>query len=158
MPQRIIRAADAQSFEIQDLCPADTRFKVLMFVGETSSDADVQRIETFLDKFENPESFFSRSEAHKKGMLDLLTICKGSKEHFNWNRMPYVLRRHWTQVLLDDADVQGNGGKMYETYGIADEGALVVIRPDGYVGTVAPLTDVEKVNSYFREFGTFMKN
>ena len=51
MPQRIIRAADAQSFEIQDLCPADTRFKVLMFVGETSSDADVQRIETFLDKY-----------------------------------------------------------------------------------------------------------
>ncbi|KZV70845.1 hypothetical protein PENSPDRAFT_685128 [Peniophora sp. CONT] len=157
LPQRVIRAADAQSFEIQDLCPADTRFKVLMFVGETSSDADVRRIESFLDKFEHPDSFFSRSETHKKGMLDLLTVCKGTKDKFNWNRMPYVLRRHWTQVLLDDTDVQGNGGKMYETYGISDEGALVIIRPDGYVGTVAGLTDVDKVNSYFREFGTFMK-
>ena len=33
-PQIIIRAADARPFELQDLLPADTRFKVLIFAGD----------------------------------------------------------------------------------------------------------------------------
>lgn len=42
---------------------------------------------------------------------------------------------------------------MYKNYGIGDEGAVVVVRPDGYVGTVVPLDGaMEELNKYFGGF------
>ena len=50
-------------------------------------------------------------------------------------------------------DVKGqNGGTAYKTYGISPNGAVVVVRPDGYVGTVASLEDVEAIDGYFARF------
>ena len=45
------------------------------------------------------------------------------------------------------------GGKAYSTYGIDPHaGAVVVVRPDGYVGLVAPIEDVGALNTYFAGF------
>lgn len=46
-----------------------------------------------------------------------------------------------------------SGGKGYETYGIDPlKGAVVVVRPDGYVSMVAPLNGVHDINEYFAGF------
>ncbi len=47
-----------------------------------------------------------------------------------------------------------SGGGGYAKYGIDERaGAIVVVRPDGYIGTVAPLEDgVPFLNSYFAAF------
>lgn len=38
---------------------------------------------------------------------------------------------------------------VYGIYGVSpDEGALAIVRPDGYVGIVASLGDVQRVRSY----------
>ena len=57
-------------------------------------------------------------------------------------------------MLLDDKDVHGrSGGGGYAKYGIDEHaGAIIVVRPDGYVGTVAPLDGVNFLNSYFSLF------
>ena len=58
-----------------------------------------------------------------------------------------------SRVLLDDADVHGGLGGGYAKYGIDERvGAIVVVRPDGYVGTVAPLDGIDYLNSYFAAF------
>ena len=44
------------------------------------------------------------------------------------------------------------GGGGYDAYGIGSEGALVVVRPDGYVGTVAPFDRLKDVDAYFASF------
>ena len=45
------------------------------------------------------------------------------------------------------------GGGGYETYGIdVQTGAIVVVRPDGYVGIVAPFERLDDVNAYFTSF------
>jgi len=44
------------------------------------------------------------------------------------------------------------GGTAYETYGIGSEGAIVIVRPDGYVAMASGLEDVESVNEYFDGF------
>lgn len=47
------------------------------------------------------------------------------------------------------------GGQGYESYGIHPVGgALVIVRPDGYVGMVAPFECVGDLGQYF---GSFMK-
>lgn len=58
------------------------------------------------------------------------------------------------RVLIDDTDVTGRlGGGAYPRFGI-DETAItmVVVRPDGYVGTIAPSTALESVDKYFGSF------
>jgi phenol 2-monooxygenase len=58
------------------------------------------------------------------------------------------------RVLLDDADVtRRRGGCGYETFGI-DPAAitLVIVRPDGYVGMVAPSSALDDVDRYFSSF------
>ena len=40
---------------------------------------------------------------------------------------------------------------IYSIYGVAEhEGAIVVVRPDGYVGTVASLSKERDVEAYLR--------
>jgi phenol 2-monooxygenase len=58
------------------------------------------------------------------------------------------------RVLLDDTDVTGTrGGRIHERYGISrSAGAVVVVRPDGYVGTIAPLDDLVALDAYFAGF------
>ena len=58
------------------------------------------------------------------------------------------------RILVDDCDMFGRaGGRGYETYGIDPvRGAIVVVRPDGYVGMVSPLEDVGELDSYFGGF------
>jgi phenol 2-monooxygenase len=60
----------------------------------------------------------------------------------------------WFRVFVDDINVTFNsGGRAYSTYGIDQgAGAIVVVRPDGYVGLVAPLEDVGVLNTYFAGF------
>ena len=56
-------------------------------------------------------------------------------------------------MLLDDRDVQGAGGTLYTAYGVPRElGALVLVRPDGYVGAVAPLERADVLEAYFARF------
>ena len=58
-----------------------------------------------------------------------------------------------SRVFVDDIEIKGvNGGKAYESYGIAPEGAIVVVRPDGYVGMVAPLDGAAELDQYFAGF------
>ena len=57
---------------------------------------------------------------------------------------------------MDDCDLHGrSGGGGYAKYGIDEHGgAIVIVRPDGYVGLVAPLDGrgVQGVDTYFEAF------
>lgn len=57
------------------------------------------------------------------------------------------------RVFLDDTDASGSfGGGGYSYYGVGPEGALVAVRPDGYVGAIAPLDHVGGLDAYFASF------
>lgn len=57
------------------------------------------------------------------------------------------------RVFVDDIDVKGvQGGKAYVSYGIPPEGAVVIVRPDGYIGMIAPLDGVKDIDRYFAGF------
>lgn len=57
------------------------------------------------------------------------------------------------RVFIDDVDPAGaDGGDAYESLGISPEGAIIVVRPDGYVGTVAPIHGHDHISRYFAGF------
>ncbi|KAL5492636.1 hypothetical protein ACEPAI_4083 [Sanghuangporus weigelae] len=175
-PQVVLCAANGRPYELQDFLPADTRFKIVVFAGDLDAQVQRGRVEAFasglgseggvLHKFgdkrgnKSGEKEGGEVKSMRKGkkpweeVFEILTIMVGKKETVNYTSVPAVLRSHWSKVFVDDVDTQGGkGGKAYLTYGISPEGAVVVVRPDGYVGMVASFEGgAADVETYFASF------
>ncbi|KAI0738661.1 FAD binding domain-containing protein [Daedaleopsis nitida] len=155
IPHVFIRAADARPYNIHDVLPSDTRFKVLVFAGNTADAAQAARVAALAEKLAEPDGFlamFGRGAPEK--VFDVLSISSAKKQDVNYTDLPGLLRPHWSKVLLDDTDMYARAGAGgYDAYGIDPHaGAIVVVRPDGYVGIVAPFERVDHVNAYFAAF------
>jgi len=154
-PQKFVRAADAWPFELQDLIPSDFRYKLLVFTGDFNDASQKERVKSMVKDLQRPQSFLTKYASAKtsSSRFDIITISKGKKDTVNYLKFPPLLRPHWSKVLIDDTDATGSmGGKGYTYYGVCDEGAIVVVRPDGYVGTIAPLEGVIEIDNYFASF------
>ncbi|PCH36409.1 thioredoxin-like protein [Wolfiporia cocos MD-104 SS10] len=148
-PHIFVRAADARPVDIHDMLPADGRFGVAVFAG----DAD-----THLATLAHSLDTLLRRHADQRGgvaaVFNVFTVLARSKDDVNYTDVPELLRPHWSKVLLDDTDMFGrSGGGGYDAYGIdRARGAVVIVRPDGFVGTVAPLEDLSEIDEYFSSF------
>ncbi|KIM53930.1 hypothetical protein SCLCIDRAFT_1222455 [Scleroderma citrinum Foug A] len=155
LPQIFVRAADARPVDIQDLLPADMRWKILVFLG-TLDDSRLPRVELLAKELNEPTSFLRKYpvEGHIPQMFDIIAIVAGNKSNFNYLSVPDLFRPHWSKVLLDDTDVTGTkGGGAYERFGIdTKDVTYVVVRPDGYVGMIAPSSALWDLQGYFSSF------
>lgn len=157
IPSIVLRAADCRPYQIQDLTPSDARFKLLIFCGDLK-DADQQRkLDSFARELDSETGFVRRSTPEGMpfdAVFDILTIGTTKKDICAYTDVPARLRSHWSKVFIDDLSLHhGLGGKTYETYGISPGGAVVVVRPDGYVGMVAPLDGSSQyLDAYFSRF------
>ncbi|PPQ75444.1 hypothetical protein CVT26_016218 [Gymnopilus dilepis] len=151
VPQVFLRAADGRPVEIQDLIPSDSRFKVLVFTGNSSDAGQLQKVKDVSQELEDALSRLSAGRT--SSFFDTIPISSAKKTVVRYNDLPKFLWSHWSKVLIDDKDVKGSqGGDGYDNYGIGANGAMVVVRPDGYVGMVAPLDGVVELDRYFRGF------
>jgi phenol 2-monooxygenase len=105
IPQIILRAADARPFEIQDLCPADNKFKVLLFAGDLAGTKQAQRLNRLAADMAKPEGFLSKfgRRRDKDGdwdVFNILTVCAAKKEMVNYLDVPKFLRPHWSKCVL----------------------------------------------------------
>ncbi|KAI5123497.1 hypothetical protein M0805_008865 [Coniferiporia weirii] len=159
-PQIILRAADARPFELHDLLPSDTRFKLIVFSGDLSIEAQSAKIMMFASETAGETGFLSKYGTGAtdgwRSVFEIIPILAGKKEIVNYTSVPAVLRSHWSKVFIDDVDTKGvSGGAAYKAFGISPEGAVVVVRPDGYIGTVVSLDDMKALDCYFAGFMKF---
>ncbi|KAG8900286.1 hypothetical protein FRB99_006141 [Tulasnella sp. 403] len=157
IPQTVLRAADCRPYNIHDLMPSDTRFKVLLFVGDLTDANQLAKIQAFATELDTPSSFikkFTPAGAKFDTVFDIITVTTTKKEVCEYTLVPAILRSHWSKVFVDDIALYGNiGGITYESYGISSEGAVVIVRPDGYVGMVAPFDgSTTHFDGYFSQF------
>nr|VWP01573.1 STE/STE11 protein kinase [Ganoderma boninense] len=180
LPHVFIRAASAQPVEVHDVLPADSRFKILVFAGNVADDGGCAKLQGLADDLRKPENFLMRyghGDVGTWAVFDVLCFSAAKKEKVGYlgeqclsslrrpkaislRRLPALpdfpefFRPHYSKVLLDDEDMHGHsGGGGYAKYGIDEHaGAIVVVRPDGYIGTVAPLDGVPFLNAYFAAF------
>lgn len=182
LPYIFIRAADVRPLQIHNLLPADGRFKVLFFVGNLtltrilelqSLAEELSKPLSFLQKY--------GADSKVSSIFDIITIIAAEKHDTNYLHIPAFFRPHWTKsvffipcsavrsvgltfimasftlhrrVLLDDTDLRNvQGGHGYERFRI-DTGQItvVVVRPDGYVGMIAPSSAVGELDTYFGSF------
>ncbi|KAI0341977.1 hypothetical protein BDW22DRAFT_1345745 [Trametopsis cervina] len=157
-PEIVLVAYDDRVTQIHDVLLSDTRFKVLIFTGDIYESGRGAVVKAVADKFVEGKlcterSYVGRSRIDTMRMVDTFTVIKGLKGETRYWDVPASLYTHWTKVFVDDVDITGEqGGRAYENFGISDQGALVVVRPDGYVGFVTTLSDADGVLGYFRSW------
>ncbi|KAF7969243.1 hypothetical protein HWV62_27888 [Athelia sp. TMB] len=154
-PQVLLRAADGRPIELQDLLPSDTRFKILVFAGDTTESSQRAKLERLAEELGNPKSFLSLFSYSGKweSTFDIITISSGKIEDVEYTDVPELFRSHWSKIFVDDQDMLGRqGGRAYENLGIGSAGAVVAVRPDGYVGLVFPFDAVRDADEYFASF------
>ncbi|KAG6876188.1 hypothetical protein C0992_000550 [Termitomyces sp. T32_za158] len=146
--QRVTRVADGRQYELQDLLPSDTRFKVLVFTGDIS-DADQRANVEKLVADMGAENGFLKRYSPNSTAFDIISIASNN-DNILYTDVPELLRSHWSKFFVDKPTRFG-GGNAYVKYGIEGQGAVVIVRPDGYVGAIAPFDHVADLNVYFEE-------
>lgn len=98
-----MRVADGRPFEIQDLCPADTKFKIFIFLGDFSSPVSKQaeRVKQLAHEMEKAEGFLTKF-GRRRSVFDVMSICVGKKDKVAYLDVPAILRPHWTKFVPSD--------------------------------------------------------
>jgi phenol 2-monooxygenase len=98
LPQIFVRAADALPVEIQDMLPADVRFKVLIFTG-ILTDTQIANVNSLAVQLRKPSSFLQKYAAHGNvsSVFDITTIIAGRKEEASFLDVPLLFRPHWSK-------------------------------------------------------------
>lgn len=163
---RIVMQSDGRPWFLNQRLPSTGHFRLLVFIGDYANHPSLKRqmadIGAFLAK---PESNLAR--LRRDSVLQPMLVHASSQADVAWDDFLLVFRPrdergvmdYWA-VLADTPSVHVKTGDAYETYGISKEvGAMVVLRPDGYVAKVAEptLEGVEDVWRFLVGFLTALK-
>ena len=85
VPHAFVRAADGRPYDIQDLLPSDTRFKILLFAGNTADAAQSARVAALAERMAAPEGFLARfGRGAPEGVFDIISISSAKKDVVNF--------------------------------------------------------------------------
>ena len=98
LPQIFVRAADSRPVEIQDLLPADIRWKVLIFLG-ILDESRLPGVKALAKELDEPTSFLRKYpiDGQIPLIFDIISIVSGDKTVFNYLNVPDIFRPHWSK-------------------------------------------------------------
>ncbi|KAI5780854.1 FAD binding domain-containing protein [Geopyxis carbonaria] len=142
---KVLNQSDARPWEFQDLMPSDGRWRLVVFAGDIRTPTLKASIAALGPRVEKLVATYGEKTLH------VLTCHAAPREEVELSDFPRGLRReheYWS-VYVDAPSYHEGDAKAYENYGVGKEtGALVVVRPDGYVSVVCGLGEVEVVERF----------
>lgn len=80
-------------------------------------------------------------------MLEQVVVHPRLERDFTWNDLPRDVKRYSEMSFYSGYEMDD----VYGIYGVNPaDGALAVVRPDGYIGVIAVLDDVKRVERYLQ--------
>jgi phenol 2-monooxygenase len=82
------------------------------------------------------------------GIIELVVLHPLESNTFVWTDIPELVKtysemRFYNGIELEDA---------YKIFGVdPKKGAIAVVRPDGYIGTIAELKDTARIGEYLKQ-------
>jgi hypothetical protein len=81
-------------------------------------------------------------------LVEQIVVHPPLSREFEWEDLPSCVKQYsemsfYNGFVLED---------VYTIYGVDPSKGALVVRPDGYVGLVSTLTDVVRVEEFFRRF------
>ncbi|THV96016.1 putative phenol monooxygenase [Aureobasidium pullulans] len=133
------RYADNTTRQLHDELPSNGRYRLMVLTGSDLLEPDGQSQKAL-------EACATIADKHPAGSIDF-AVLHPLKERFEWTQIPPCVKRLAEMRTYGLAKTED----AYKIYGIAKEqGAIVAIRPDGYVGALCRLSAVGTVEKYFQ--------
>jgi hypothetical protein len=173
-PATVTRVVDANGVHLEQEIPLNGSYRIYLFGGKPAQTK--KAIEDLATNLRKPNSFYS---AFRRKDIDTVSYHERHNPHslfftfniiFNAPRseieirdvLPEILARYNDHVYADDIwdqRVPDAKAAAHAKMGLSEEeGGVVVVRPDGYVGCVVALKEgsgtVDALNQYFAAFVT----
>ncbi|KAJ5947865.1 hypothetical protein N7466_000880 [Penicillium verhagenii] len=137
---KLLRHADGWQRDIHDDMPSTARFRLLTL---TSTDL-LDRNSTSAETLTRVSQLVSQFPAF---VIEQIVLHPMLHRPFEWDEVPACLKQDAEMRFYDGCSLED----AYSIYGVDPaKGALVVIRPDGYVGMVVRLAEVGRVEEYLK--------
>ncbi|KAH0267909.1 hypothetical protein KCU71_g19482, partial [Aureobasidium melanogenum] len=168
----VTRVADANVVHLEQEIPLNGSWRIYLFGGEPSKTkraiadfaAGLSKRGSFYSTFGHPNldqvSYHERHNPHSL-FFTINTIFNSKRPQIEINDLlPKLLARYFDHVYADDIwdqKVPDAKASAHAKMGLSqEEGGVVIVRPDGYVGCVVKLVEgtgtVDALNSYFSTF------
>lgn len=162
LPAKVRSHADNVSSWTTRLLESDGRFRILLLAGDVRDKTQMQRVTEFSKYLASEDSVihrFTPKGQRLDSVIETKTIHCVPSEEIALSDFPEVLRffdekTGWSydKVWSDSKCFWDRycDGTAYETWGVDPlRGALVVLRPDQYIGWIGELENVEGLETYF---------
>ncbi|BCS25308.1 uncharacterized protein APUU_50019S [Aspergillus puulaauensis] len=160
---KIVMQCDGRPWFFNQRLLSTGQFRVLVFIGDYAARANLkQQMHEVGEYLARADGFAKALGPRWESMLELLLIHASPQANVEWDDFPSVFRvrddrgvmDYW-KILADTPCFHDETGQAHERYGIDKEvGAVVVLRPDGYVAKVVEPTvaGVREVGEWFAHF------
>ncbi|KAF9887950.1 hypothetical protein FE257_009472 [Aspergillus nanangensis] len=136
------RHADGNRRHLQDDFASTGRFRILCLTSSDLLDPKGVSAQTLVAIGSSVLPCFPAS------ILEQVVVHPRLPKSFTWRDVPQELKKHSEMRFHSGHEMDD----VYKIYGVdSTKGALAVVRPDGYVGVVAALDDVKRVESYLEK-------
>ncbi|KAJ5624996.1 hypothetical protein N7510_001305 [Penicillium lagena] len=167
LPISLVRHIDGNHAQLLDVMPSNGRFHLFVFAGNQLLSPTIQKLAESLNSSQSPMSLFNLlplelierfrhediatntvSSTNNSYLIDLFLIHSLDHLNIQLEELPAPFSTKWPMRVYSDA----NGAAQNQLGVPEDSGALVVVRPDGYIGLITGLDRLEDVTSYFSKF------
>ncbi|GAA5988739.1 hypothetical protein JCM10908_006149 [Rhodotorula pacifica] len=156
---QVVNQASATAVQLTSHVPFTGAWRILVFAGDVAQAAVMDRLRRLNACFNAPDSVVSKytpPDRKRWDVIDVVTIhCaeRTSVELYDFPQPSIFHPHNYDRIYVDGPSHYHGDGKAYESYGISkEEGAIVVVRPDQYVGLVIGLEDTSILDEYFSRF------
>ncbi|WP_084125004.1 FAD-dependent monooxygenase [Demequina sp. NBRC 110054] len=147
----VIRVADARPMHLGHAHVADGRWRLYAF-GDTTGVALRELAEWLTESLDSPVQRFRLAGADLDAAFDVHGIFRAGHHEVDISSVPGILLprsgplglQDWEKAWAVDPD-----DDIFSARGIADDGALVIVRPDQYVAHVLPLAARVELTDFF---------
>ena len=170
----VIRVVDANEVQLEQEIPLNGSFRIFLFAGVPSTTqravldfaTHLQKRRSFYSTFERKDiatvSYHERHNPHSH-FFSICTTFAAPRDELDIKKLlPSILARYSDHIYADDLPderVPGAKAAAHAKMSLdAENGGVVVVRPDGHVGCVVNLVEgsatVDALNDYFGAFMT----
>ena len=160
----LTRHMDGTAVDLLEVMPANGRFHLFVFAGKLMTFAVFKAMANFLASPESPLSYFSNDNhmdsgffscestkqsdmSSSSGYIDLFLIHTLNHLEVELGKLPKPFPQ-WGPQVYEDVDAIG-----HSTHGVSEkDGALVLVRPDGYIAMITNLENAKGVLDFLKDF------
>lgn len=165
---KVLNQADARPWHFQELIRSNGSWRIVVFAGDVSDSAQMERVHTLGRALSAPKSFISRFTPRGKpidSVIEILTVHSAPRAAVESHDFPDILRPfsdrdgwdYW-KIYVDDQSYHEGHGHAYDNYGVdPKKGCLVILRPDQYVSWIGNLEDIGDMDLFFSGFMKLQK-